>query len=111
MSNEWTNSATNDVLYPDDLAGYGPLSVDSEPIEAEDVPSENAKYGTFAKTAEGVEPDWIATPRQLRVAIGQMYDNQGGLPVTFDVLEAERGPRDDSEWTFEVKPIDPETDL
>lgn len=111
MTNEWTRSATKDVLYPDDLEGYGPLSVVSDPTDADDVPSENAKYGLFAETGDGVEPDWMATPKQLRAALGALFEKQDGYPITFEVIEASSGPRDDSEWTFDVKAIDPEVDL
>lgn len=111
MSNPWTDSATNDVLYPDDLEGYGPLSVVSDPVDADEIPNDNAKYGQFGKAGDGVEAEWIATPRQLRAALGALFEKQDGYPVTFEVTEASRGPRDDSEWTFDVKAIDPETDL
>lgn len=107
MTNEWTKSATNEVLYPDDLAGYGPLEVVEGPIEAEEANSENAQYGKFAVLGDGNEPDFMATPRQLRAALGALFEKQDGYPLTFEVLEAEKGPRDDSEWRFEVEAIDP----
>lgn len=106
MTNEWTESATNEVLYPDDLEGYGPLEVVSQPMPADDVPNENARYGKFGKLGDANDAEWFAAPRQLRAAIGAVFTKQDGLPVCFEVLDAEKGPQDDSEWSFEIRSIE-----
>jgi len=106
MSNAWSDSATKDVLYPDDLPGYGPVQVVSEPIEAEDVPSEEARYGLFAELGGDSPPQYMATPIQVRSLIGDAVESEGGLPVVVEVFEAERGPSDDDPWEIDGRVVE-----
>lgn len=102
MSNPWKESTVKEVLYPDDLQGRGPIEIVSEePIEADEVPIDDARYGLWAEVAEGHDFRYIAAPRQVRELIGEAIEQNGGLPVVIEVLEIDRGPLDHDEWEVE----------
>lgn len=111
MSNPWTQSTEKDVLYPDDLAGRGPLwIVAQEPLEADDVPHDDAQYGMWAELPEDDPAEYLAAPRQIRELIGEAWEERPDAELLgIEILEAERGPQDHDEWEIEGKTLDPET--
>lgn len=96
MPTEPSESIKKEVLYPDDLPGYGPLVIDEylyweceEKEDRDDLP-EGARYGTWLPIqANGSEtaPEWIAAPRCLREFLEEVDAEQG---TCFEVLELEK---------------------
>lgn len=106
MTNAWSESTEKAVLYPDDLPEHGPLSIVSEePLSAEDVPHEEARFGSWAELHEDHAAEYIATPEAVRTLIGAAVEEQG-FPCTIEVLEAERGPRDHDPWKIEGRIVE-----
>lgn len=101
-TNAWSESAQNDVLYPDDLAERGPVKVVSEPIEAEDVDVDGADHGTLAELAGDSPPHYLVCPQQLREELGERWDEETETS-TIEVVEATRGPHDHDPWEFEFR--------
>lgn len=103
----WRNSATTDVLFPDDVEGYGPICVVGEPIPAEETDTDTVQYGTVAALAgEHHDEDYLVAPRQLRALIADAWRDGDGL-ATFEVVSAEKdGDADDSEWNIEGRVLE-----
>lgn len=105
MSNPYAESATNNVLFPDDLVGKKLNPISDEPIPAEDVPEDDAKYGHYVECelAEATT-SYVNAPKQLRYVIGEHYKElmSDGYPV-LEVTEAKRGPADHDPWEFETR--------
>lgn len=101
MSNAFSDSVKDDVLFPDDLPGQGRLQLVSDgPIPAEEVPYDDAKYGLWIE----VDGDRFASaPEQLREFLGNAVEEHGTTDLVFEVLEAERGPRDHDPWELEAR--------
>lgn len=105
--NAWRDSATTDVLFPDDLAGYGPIAVVGAPIPAEEADTDTVRYGVVA-TLDGDHhaEDYVVAPKALRSAIADAWRDDDEMAV-FEVLEAEKsGPEDDAAWVIETRTID-----
>jgi hypothetical protein len=103
----WRQSATIDVLFPDDIEGHGPIYVVGEPIDADEADTDTVEYGTVA-ALEGDHhvADYIVTPRQLRGLIADAWRDDDEL-AAFEVLNAEKdGNADDSEWMIDGRVIE-----
>lgn len=92
------------VYYPDELQDLGTVDlVSPEPVEAEEVPEDDAKHGDFVKVVHSMNGEaseaWIAAPRDLQRALADARAEPGH---TFQVRDAERGDRAHSEWKFKV---------
>jgi len=103
----WRSSATTDVLFPDDVEGYGPLCVVGEPLEATEIETDTVEYGVVAALAgEHHHEDYLVAPRQLRLLIAEAWRPDDGF-ATFEVTDAEKsGPADDAEWEIEGRVIE-----
>jgi len=103
----WRSSATTDVLFPDDVEGYGPLCVVGEPLDAEDADTDTVRYGVVAALAgEHHDEDYLVAPKQLRALIADSWRPDDGL-AAFEVLTAEKnGHEDDAEWEIEGRVIE-----
>jgi len=107
MSNPYSESATQDVLYPDDLEGRKFRVLSDQPLDASEVDDENAKYGQFskAKTSDDTEV-WLSSPKALRQFIGEHYDElvREGLPM--EVTMVEKGTADHDPYVIEARVIE-----
>jgi len=103
----WRSSATSDVLFPDDVEGYGPLCVVGEPLDAEETDTDTVQYGVVAALAgEHHDEDYLVAPRQLRELIAEAWRADDGLSA-FEVLEAEKdGHAEDAEWNIDGRVIE-----
>jgi hypothetical protein len=103
----WRSSATTDVLFPDDVEGYGPLCVVGEPLDAEDADTDTVRYGVVAALAgEHHDEDYLVAPRQLRELIAEAWRPDDGC-AAFEVLSAEKsGDAEDAEWTIDGRVIE-----
>lgn len=108
MTNPWTKSTEKDVLYPDDLAGRGPLWIlAKKPLEADEVPHDDARFGKWAELHEADPAEYLAAPRQIRALIGDAWEeNRDADVIGIEILEAERGPEDHDEWEIEGYVLD-----
>lgn len=103
----WRESATNDVLYPDDLPGHGPITIVGEPLEAETVDVDGADHGLLAELADDHGADYVICPKNLRLAIAAAWGEYDGVDgAVLEVLEADRGPEDHAEWHFDVRTLE-----
>lgn len=103
----WRTSATTDVLFPDDLEGYGPFAVVGEPIPAEEADTDTVRFGTVAALdGEHHDEKYVVAPRQLRRAIADAWRPDEGM-AALEVTAAEKnGTADDSEWVIEHRVIE-----
>lgn len=103
----WRESATADCLFPDDVAGYGPLCVVGEPIDADDADTDTVEYGVVARLdGNHHEEDYLVAPRQIRALIADAWRPEEEL-AAFEVLDAEKdGHSDDSEWIIDGRVIE-----
>lgn len=103
----WRSSATTDVLFPDDLAGYGPIQVVGEPLAAEDAETDTVEFGVVARLdGDHHEEEFLVAPRQLRGLIADAWRDDLDA-ATFEILEAEKaGPEDDAEWEIDGRVIE-----
>lgn len=103
----WRESATTDVLFPDDLEEYGPFAVVGEPIPASEADTDTVEYGVVAELAgEHHGEDYVVAPKALRGAIADAWDPDRGLAV-LEVTEAEKaGHADDAPWVIEARTIE-----
>lgn len=102
----WRSSATTDVLFPDDLEGYGPLCVSGEPLDAADVGTDTVQHGIVAALdGEQHDEDYLVCPRQLRQIIADAWRPEAGL-AAFEIQSAEKGPADDDEWQIGARIIE-----
>lgn len=112
MPTEPSESIKKEVLYPDDLPGYGPLVIDEylyweteEQEDREELPEE-ARYGSWLPIQSNGEtsPEWIAAPRCLREFL-EGVDAESG--TTFEVLELEKsGHEEHAEYQGEFRVIE-----
>lgn len=102
----WRKSATTDVLFPDDLEGYGPIQVVGEPIDAADTDTDTVQYGQVAQLdGDHHDAKYVVTPKQLRAAIADAWRVGDGY-AALEVLSAEKaGPADDAEWQIEARSV------
>jgi hypothetical protein len=102
----WRESATTDVLFPDDLAGYGPVVVVGEPLAASDVDTDTVEFGTVAELdGDHHDADYVVAPQQLRAAIADAWRPDEGV-AALEVTEAEKaGHSDDAPWEIEHRTI------
>lgn len=109
MTNPWSESTEKAVLYPDDLAGRGPLWIKKqEPLEAEDVPEDDANHGKWAELIDSDPSDYMAAPVQVRDLIGEAWAQSDGEDyLGIEIFEAERGPEAHAEWDVEGRVLDP----
>lgn len=99
----WRKSATTDVLFPDDLAGYGPVCVVGEPLEAEEAETDTVEYGVLARLAEGFPEEYLVAPKAVRALIADAWRDDDDLAY-FEVLEAEKdGEEEHAEWSIEAR--------
>lgn len=96
----WRESATKDVLFPDDLPGRGPVRVVGEPLEADQIETDSVEHGIVAELHETHAAEYVICPLALREEIAERWKNGSS---TFEVLEAERGPKDHDPWEFEFR--------
>lgn len=101
----WRKAATTDVLFPDDVEGYGPLQVDSPPIDAEEADTDTVQFGTVAALSSEHAEKYLVAPKQLRGLIADAWREGEGF-AAFEVTKAEKdGHEDDSEWIIEGRVI------
>lgn len=106
----WRDSATNEVLYPDELPGRGPVTVVSPPMPAEEADTDDAEYGLLGALHESHDADYVVAPVELREELAERWDDDAGH-ATIEVVEAEKGPADDDPWQFEfIHPEAPHED-
>jgi len=106
MTNPFTESATDDVLYPDDLSGKKLLLRGEEPVDADEVPHDDAKYGYFTKceNSEGTEV-WISSPKALREWIGENYaEVRNGTP--FEIMTIDKPSGENEPYVIDVRLIE-----
>jgi len=102
----WRSSATTDVLFPDDLEGYGPIQIVGEPLDAEDADTDTVRYGVVAELdGDHHEADYVVAPKQLRGAIADAWRPDEGF-AALEVLDAEKPPEPDAEWQLETRSIE-----
>jgi hypothetical protein len=102
----WRDSATTDVLFPDDVEGYGPLCVEGEPIPAEEADTDTVQYGTVAALNGHHDEDYLVAPKAIRSLIADAWRSDDGI-AAFEVTSAEKdGHADDSPWVIEGRVID-----
>jgi len=103
----WRSSATTDVLFPDDLAGFGPLCVVGEPVDAAETDTDTVEYGVVAELdGDHHEERFLVAPQQLRHLIADAWRPDDGMAV-FEVETAEKsGSGDHAAWTIEGRIID-----
>lgn len=101
----WRESATTDVLFPDDLEGYGPVAVTGPPIDAGEADTTTVQFGTVAELDSSHSEDYVVCPRQLRSLIADAWRDDIEA-ATFEVTSAEKdGHADDSPWVIEGRCI------
>jgi hypothetical protein len=102
----WRESATTDVLFPDDVEQCGPLCVVGEPIDAADADTDTVEYGVVAELDTYHSEDYLVAPRQLRALIADAWRPDDDL-AAFEVLEAAKdGHADDAEWQIDGRIIE-----
>jgi len=103
----WRSSATTDVLFPDDVEGFGPLCVVGEPIDATEADTDTVQYGVVAELdGDHHQEDYLVAPRQLRALIADAWRPDDQL-AAFEVTGTEKsGPADDAEWDIEGRVIE-----
>lgn len=100
MTNPFKKAATKEVWYPDELPEPGTVELVSEaPVEADDVPHDDAKYGRFIKVRTHDADVWFAAPRQLVEALGEVEAEPGHV---FQVRDTEEPEAEHDEWTVKV---------
>jgi len=104
--NAWRESATTDVVFPDDVEGYGPLCVVGAPMDAEEADTDTVTFGTVAALADEHPEKYLVCPKALRSLIADAWRDDEGCAV-FEVTEAEKsGPSDDAPWLIEGRVIE-----
>jgi len=103
----WRDSATTDVLFPDDLSGYGPICVVGEPVDAGETETDTVQFGVLAELdGDHHSEDWVVAPKQLRSLIADAWRSDEGL-ATLEVLDAHKdGDADDAEWVIEGRVVE-----
>jgi len=103
----WRSSATTDVLFPDDLEGYGPLSVVGEPIDAAETETDTVTYGVVAELDGHHDEDYLVAPKQLRGLIADAWRPDDDRAV-FEILSVEKEDehRDDAPWLIDGRVIE-----
>lgn len=101
MTNPFKQEATKEVWYPDELTEPGTVELLSdEPVQASDVPADDARFGKFIKVRTGDDMEvWFACPKDLSRALGEGDATPGHV---FQVRSAHREDEDDAPWQFEV---------
>lgn len=100
MTNPFTEAATKDVWYPDELHEVGTVElISEEPIPADDVPHDDAQYGQWIEVESGTGEMWFSCPKDLSRALGEAEAVPGHV---FSIRSAEKGDSDHSPWSFEV---------
>jgi hypothetical protein len=104
MTNPYTESATDDVLYPDDLEDRKLQITSEQPLDAGDVDHEDAKYGQFSKALDedGTEV-WVSSPKALREFIGQHYDEVIRNETPIEVTLVEKPPGENEPYVIEAR--------
>jgi hypothetical protein len=107
MSNPYTDSATDDVLYPDDLEGRKFQITSEQPLDAENVDDDDAKYGQFSKAlnADGKEV-WVSSPKALRQFIGEHYDAIIRDETPIEVLTVEKPTGENEPYVIEARLVE-----
>lgn len=105
MTNPFREAATKDVYYPDEAPEVGTVELLSEePVEAEDVPVEKARFGDWIQVRKGSGGDyeeevWMSCPRDLQRALGEADAEPGHV---FQVRSTDREDEDDAPWEYKV---------
>lgn len=100
MSNPFRDAATKDVYYPDEQPDVGTIQLKSEePVQAEDVPHEKARYGSFVKVENHEREVWFACPQDLMRALGEAEAEPGHV---FQVRSTDRGDAEHDPWQYKV---------
>jgi hypothetical protein len=102
----WRESATIDVLFPDDLASSGVLVVTSPPIDAAETDTDSVEYGVVAELdGDRHGADYVVCPLQLRSLIADAWRSDEDRAV-MEILETDKGPRDDDEWEIDGRIVE-----
>jgi len=109
MTNPFSDSTNDDVLFPDDLPGQKLDPLSEEPVPADDVPHDDAKYGhyTLCESASDGEV-WVNSQKQLRAILGEHYDDlvqTEGFPV-IEIHDADRGDAEHDPWQFDFSLVE-----
>jgi hypothetical protein len=100
MDNPYEAAASKSVYYPDELAEPGTVELVSEaPVEADDVPHDDAKHGDFIKVETSAGEVWFAAPKDLIRALGDVQAEPGHI---FQVRATSRGDAAHDPWEIEV---------
>lgn len=101
----WRESATTDVLFPDDLEGYGPIAVVGAPLDAADADTDTVSYGTVAELdGDHHDADYVVAPKRLREIIADAWGVYTDDAAVFEVTDAEKpGHADDAPWQIEAR--------
>lgn len=101
----WRAAATTDVLFPDDLAGYGPIAVTGPPIPADEAETDTVDYGTLAALSAEHDEEYLVCPQQVRSLIADAWRDDEERAV-FEVLETEKGPGDSDPWQIDGRVVE-----
>lgn len=103
----WRESATSDVLFPDDVEQYGPLCVVSEPLDAKEVSTDTVTFGVVAELdGDHHDEDYLVCPREMRELIAEAWRPDDGF-AAFEVLSVEKdGNKDDSPYRIDGRVIE-----
>lgn len=110
MTNPMRESVTKEALYPDDLPQFGGKSddhlvlVEPAPVDAGDVPVDDARYGQWIQVETGKHGEvWACAPRLLREFLADAFDFHESTDLAFQVFDAERGDADHEPWRFDAR--------
>lgn len=101
MVNPFEKASKKEVYYPDELDEVGTVQlVSEEPIEAKEVPHDDAKHGDWIKVTQNGAEIWLSCPKDLSRALGEGDATPGHV---FQVRSAEKDEHDDkAPWQFKV---------
>lgn len=100
MSNPFRDAATKDVYYPDEQADVGTVRlVSEEPVPADDVPHEEARYGQYVEVENHEKTVWFSAPQDLLRALGDAEAEPGHV---FQVRATERDDEEHAPWQYQV---------
>jgi hypothetical protein len=104
----WRDSATTDVLFPDDLEEKGPISVVGPPLEADEIDTNTVTYGTVAELdGDHHDADYVVCPKALRSAIADAWGVYADDCAVLKVVAAEKdGHEDDAPWVIEAETLE-----
>lgn len=102
----WRESATTDVLFPDDFEQYGPICVTGPPIDASEADTDTVQYGTLAELhGEEHDEDYLVAPQQVRKLIAEAWREDDDLAV-IEIFETTKGPKESDPWEIDGRVVE-----